>query len=123
MSARDWPGSTVRFVSEAAAFYCVFSVSKPAGTSQKRTFAIPVLFGNLLAIQITLDWSIFVFSFLLQVHGENPITKAPPVQRAKSSTGLLLVQMHETEAPTPSRHYICRQVDRPDSTKLGEQSI
>ncbi len=64
-----------------------------------------------------------MISFFLVGNMKNSITKAPPVQRAKSGSGLLFVQMHETEAPTPSRHYVSRQADRSDSTKLREQPI
>jgi len=64
-----------------------------------------------------------MISFLLVGNMQNPITKAPPVQCAKSGAGLLFVQVHETEAPTPSRHYVCGQVDRSDVAKLREQAI
>ncbi len=72
--------------------------------------------------QFWLRW-MGVLSFLLKGHTKNAITKAPPVQRVKGSAGLLLAQMHKTEAPTPPRHYVRSQADRSYSTKLREQPI
>ena len=75
------------------------------------------------AALVALDGSTLVISFLLEGHTKNAITKAPPVQRVKGGAGLLFVQMHKTEAPTPPRHYVRSQADRSDSTKLREQPI
>jgi hypothetical protein len=79
--------------------------------------------GSLLAVLVTLGGGNLVFSFLLESNMKNVITNAPPVQRVKGSPGLLLVQMHKSEARTPPRHYVCSQADRYDSTKLREQPI
>jgi hypothetical protein len=59
-----------------------------------------------------------VIAFLFVGNMKDSITKVPPVQRAKSGTGMLFFQLHETEAPAPSRHYVCRQANRSDSAKL-----
>jgi hypothetical protein len=59
-----------------------------------------------------------VIAFLFVANMENSIAKVPPVQRAKSGAGMLFFQLHETEAPALSRHYVCRQADRSDSAKL-----
>ena len=64
-----------------------------------------------------------MISFLLVANMKSSIAKVRSVQRAKSNTSLLFVQMHETEAATTSRHYVCRQADGSDNTKFREQDF
>ena len=69
-----------------------------------------------------LNGSALVIPFLLVANIKNSITKKPPVQCAKSGAGLLFVQMHETEAATPSRHYVGRQLYGSYGAILREQA-
>ena len=69
---------------------------------------------------VTPDAGTVVILFLLIGDMESSIAKVPPVQRAKSGAGLLLIQMYETETPASSRHNVCREADRSDSSKLRE---
>jgi hypothetical protein len=62
-----------------------------------------------------------VTSFLLEGHAKNAITYTSPIQRVKGGAGLLLIQVHETEAATSARHDVRSQADRSDSTIIGEK--
>ena len=61
--------------------------------------------------------------FSLEGHTKNSTFKASPIQRVTCSAGVLLVQMHKTEAPTPPRHDVRSQADRSNRTKFREQPI
>jgi len=64
------------------------------------------------------DGRALVLSFLLEGHTKNAIAKVSSIERNKSSTSLLFVQMHITEAATPPRHDVRSQADGSHGAKL-----
>ena len=59
--------------------------------------------------------------FFLEADTKNTTAKVAPVQRLEGSAGVLFIQMNKTKALAAPRHYVRRQVDRSDITKLREQ--
>jgi hypothetical protein len=50
-------------------------------------------------------------SLLLNCHAENATLYTLPIEGEKSCTGILFIQIHETEPTAPPRHDIGGQID------------